>query len=353
MKKGFQKISESQFFIITSFVVSLVIAVVSIQFFFNQDYTKLMNQVEKTLMDFSNEKEQSISQYLVNKNEPLVFTENEGSVSTINITSEGQPILMDDLRKILYIEQQKALRLNAYLVNDKGALLTAQKEFDISSERTTTKIIRNELLDQCLNGNNFSRKFYTGIDEGNRSVYGTYQKVTGNLPLCLFSETEKVTNIDIPAQQILKRYIFWGMLFVLVITFLSGYFSSFKSSFSIEEMLLFVLCGAAGISYCFIVTLVTRGVNYFSLETYFLEWGMATLSFFLLIVMVPLKKGKYLKIGSLLLGVYFLLTIFFSEYRQAYELSSVWRNLILVLLRCLSIAGFLSLFFSFKKNLKL
>ena len=53
---------------------------------------------------------------------------------------------MDDLRKLLYVEQQQVLRLNAYLVNDKGSLLTAQKEFDISSERTTTKIIRNELL---------------------------------------------------------------------------------------------------------------------------------------------------------------------------------------------------------------
>jgi len=353
MKKGFQKISESQFFTITSFVVALVIAVISVQFFFIQDYTKLVNQVEKTLTNFSNEKENSVSQFLANNNEPLVFVENEGTISTISITSEGQAISMDDLRKLLYVEQQKTLRLNAYLVNDKGALLTAQKEFDISSERTTTKIIRNELLDRCLNENNFSRKFYTGIDEGNRSVYGTYQKVPGSLPLCLFSETEKVTNIDIPAQQILKRYIFWGMLFVLAITFLSEYFSSFSSSFSIEEMLLFVLCGAAGISYCFIVTLATRGVNYFSLETYFLEWGMATLSFFLLIVMTPFKKGKYLKIGSLLLGVYFLLTIFFNEYRQAYELSSTWRNLILVLMRFLSITGFLYLFFSFKKNLKL
>ena len=349
----FQNINESQFFIITSFVVALVMAIISIQFFFNQDYTKLINQVEKTLVNFSNEKEQSVYQFLANKNEPLMFTENEGLVSTINITSGGQPILMDDLRKILYVEQQKVLRLNAYLVNDKGALLTAQKEFDISSERTTTKIIRNELIDQCLNENNFSRKFYNGIDEGNRSVYGTYQKVSSSLPLCLFSETEKVTNIDIPAQQILKKYIFWGMLFVLLVTFLSGYFSSFSSPFSVEEMLLFVLCGTAGISYCFVVTLVTRGVNYFSLETYFLEWGMATLSFFLLIVMTPLKKCKYIKIGSLLLGIYFLLTIFFSEYRQAYELSSVWRNLILVLLRFLSITGFLSLFFSFKKNLKL
>jgi hypothetical protein len=352
-EKEMKKINESQFFTITSFAVALVIAMISIQFFFNQDYIKLIDQVEKTLTNFSNEKENSISQFLADKSEPLEFVENEGSINTINIISGGQAISMDDLRKLLYVEQQKTLRLNAYLVNDKGDLLTAQKEFDISNERATTKIIRNELLDQCLKGNNFSRKFYTGIDEGNRSVYGTYQKVPGSLPLCLFSETEKVTNIDIPAQQILKRYIFWGMLFVLVITFLSGYFSSFSSSFSIEEMLLFVLCGAAGISYCFIVTLVTRGVNYFSLETYFLEWGMATLSFFLLIVMIPLKKGKYLKIGSLLLGVYFLLTIFFNEYRQAYELSSIWRNLILVLMRFLSITGFLSLFFSFKKNLKL
>ena len=41
------------------------------------------------------------------------------------------------------------------------------------------------------------------------------KKYQVDLPLCLFSETEKVTNIDIPAQQILKKYIFWGMLFVL------------------------------------------------------------------------------------------------------------------------------------------
>ena len=353
MKKTFQKINESHFFTMTSFMVALVIGIISVQFFFTQDYTKLLDQVEKTLINFSNEKESSVSQFLVNKNKPLSFVENEGTVSTINITSEGQMVSMDDLRKLLYVEQQKTLRLNAYLVNDKGALLTAQEEFDTSSERVTTRIVRNDLINQCLNENNFSRKFYTGIDEGNRSVYGTYQKVQGSLPLCLFSETEKVTNIDMPAQQILKQYIFWVMLFVLFITFLSGYFSSFSSSFSIEEMLLFVLCGTAGISYCFIVTLVTRGVTYFSLETYFLEWGMATLSFFLLIVMTPIKKGNYLKIGSLLLGVYFLLTIFFNEYRQAYELSSVWRNLILVLMRFLSIAGFLSLFFSFKKNLKL
>ena len=348
-----KKINESQFFTVTSFVVALVIAVISIQYFFNQDYTKLIDQVNRTLINFSAEKGNSISQFLNNNKGKLEFRGGQGLVNTIYITSDGNDLSMEDLRKLLYVEQQKTLRLNAYLVNDKGDLLTAQKEFDVSSERTTTKIVRNELLDQCLNRNNSSQKFYTGIDEGNRSVYGTYQKVSSNLPLCLFSETEKVTNIDIPSQQILKRYIFWGMLFVLAITFLSGYFSSFSSSFSIEEMLLFVLCGAAGISYCFIVTLVTRGVNYFSLETYFLEWGMATLSFFLLIVMTPLKRGKNFKVGSLFLGVYFLLSIFFSEYRQAYELSSVWRNLILVLLRLLSITGFLFLFFSFKKNLKL
>jgi len=354
MKKTFKNVNESQFFTITSFAVALVISVISIQYFFTQDYTKLLNQVKKTLTTFSSEREKAVSQFLNEKSGTLEFREGQELVKTIYITNDGNDIPMDDLRKLLYVEQQQVLRLNAYLVNNKGSLLTAQKEFDVSGERKTTKIIRNELLSQCLNENDLNQKnFYIGIDEGNRSVYGTYQKVQSDLPLCLFSETEKVTNIDIPAQQILKKYIFWGMLFVLIITFLSGYFSSFSSSFSVEEMLLFILCGAAGISYCFVVTLITRGVNYFSLETYFLEWGMATLSFFLLIVTTPSKNGKNFRIGSLLLGVYFLLTIFFSEYRLAYELSSVWRNLILVLLRLLSITGFLVLFFSFKKNLKL
>jgi len=353
MKKLFQDINESQFFTITSFAVAVVISVISIQYFFNQDYTKLLDQVKRTLLTFSNEKEKAVAQFLSENGKNLEFRQNQELVDTIYITSDGKDLPMDNLRKLLYVEQQKTLRLNAYLVNSKGFLLTAQKEFDTSSERTTVKIVRNELLDQCLNGNSNQEKFYTGIDEGNRSVYGTYQKVSSDLPLCLFSETEKVTNIDVPAQQILKRDIFWGMLFVLVITFLSGYLSSFSCPFNVEEMLLFILCGTAGVSYCFMVTLVTRGVNYFSLEAHFLEWGMATLSFFLLIVMTPLKKGRLLRTGGLLLGVYFLLTIFFEEYRQAYALSSETRNLILVLMRGLSITGFLSLFFNFKKNLKL
>jgi len=348
------KFNESQFFTITSFVVAVVISVISIQYFFNQDYTKLLDQVKKTLLTFSAEKEKAVAQFLSENGKNLEFRQNQELIDTIYITNDGKDISMDNLRKLLYVEQQKTLRLNAYLVNNKGSLLTAQKEFDTSSERTTAKIVRNELLDQCLNGNNSNQEnFYSGIDEGNRSVYGTYQKVSNGLPLCLFSETEKVTNIDVPAQQILKKYIFWAILFVLLITFLSGYLSSFSCPFNIEEMLLFVLCGAAGVSYCFMVTLVTRGVNYFSLETHFLEWGMATLSFFLLIVMMPFKKGRSLRIGGLLLGIYFLLTIFFEEYRQAYALSSETRNLILVLMRGLSITGFLSLFFNFKKNLKL
>ena len=231
-----KKINESQFFTVTSFVVALVIAVISIQYFFNQDYTKLIDQVNRTLINFSAEKENSISQFLNNNKGKLEFRGGQGLVNTIYIKSDGNDLSMEDLRKLLYVEQQKTLRLNAYLVNDKGDLLTAQKEFDVSSERTTTKIVRNELLDQCLNSNNSSQKFYTGIDEGNRSVYGTYQKVSSNLPLCLFSETEKVTNIDIPSQQILKRYIFWGMLFVLAITFLSGYFSCLQNYICIYRM---------------------------------------------------------------------------------------------------------------------
>lgn len=353
MKMQTNKISEVKSFVITTFIVSVVISVVSIQFFFTQDYTKLLNQVERTLISFSQEKEKLVADFLANQKEPLSFNESQNLTNTIYIDSNGEEIPMDDLRKLLYVEQQKPMRLNAYLVNDKGALLTAQKEFDLSTDRTTTKIIRNELLSQCLSGNNNQENFYIGVDEGNRSVYGTYQKVSSKLPLCLFSETEKVTNIDIPAQEILRRYIFWGMLFILTITFLSSYLSSFSSRFSVEEMLLFILCGVAGFSYCFIVSLVTRGVNYFSFDAHFLEWGMATLSFSLLTIVMPLKKGRGLRTGSLLLGSYFLLTIFFDEYRQAYALASEWRNLILVLLRGLSISGFLFIFFDFKKNLKL
>lgn len=349
-----KKINESQFFVITSFVVALVISVISIQYFFNQEYTNLLDQVKKTLTTFSIEKDNSVSQFLNNNPGKLEFRQSDELVDTIYITSNGEDLPMDDLRNLLYVEQQKTLRLNAYLVNENGALLTAQKEFDISNERTTTKIVRNELINRCLFGNDSNQEnFYTGIDEGDRSVYGTYTKVTSDLPLCLFSETEKVTNIDVPAGQILKKDIFLGIIFVLVVTFLAGYFSSFRSRFSMEEILLFILCGAAGVSYVFVVSLVTRGVNYFSLETHFLEWGMAVLAFFLLIVMMPIKKGKYFGTGALLLGVYFLLYIFFDEYRQAYAMSSETRNLILVLLRILSITGFLSLFFSFKKNLKL
>lgn len=334
-------------------MVAVVISVIAIQYFFNLEYTNLLNQVKNTLTNFSVEKEEAVSQFLADAGGNLEFRQNQELVDTIYITSDGNELMMDDLRNLLYVEQQETLRLNAYLVNESGALLTAQKEFDVSSDRTTAKIVRNDLINRCLFDDLNQENFYTGIDEGNRAVYGTYMKVMNDLPLCLFSETEKVTNIDVPAQQILKRDIFLGIIFVLVITFLSGFLSSFRSRFSMEEMLLFVLCGATGVSYVFVVSLVTRGVNYFSLESHFLEWAMAILAFFLLIVMMPIKISKYLRVGGLFLGIYFLLFIFFEEYRQAYALSSEVRNLILVLLRFFSITGFLYLFFGFKKNLKL
>jgi len=337
------------------FIVSLIIGIIFVQFAFKQDFNKLLTQVKTTLIDFSQQKEDSISQFLNNYSPSLNFTQSKDLINTIHIIdSNGQQLPMDDLRKLLYVEQQQKLRLNAYLVNNQGDLLTAQKEFDTSSTRSTAKIIRNELISQCLNEDNPNQSnFYTGIDEGNRSVYGTYQKVSSQLPLCLFSETEKVTNIDLPAQQILKTYIFWGLFIVFAITLLGMYLSNFSSPFSVEEIISFILCGTAGISYIFLITLITRGANYFSLNNYLLELSMATLSFSLLIIICPFSKCRYLKVGALLLGIYFLLTIFFEEFRQSYELSSTWRNLILVLIRFFSIGGFLSLFFGFKKNIKL
>jgi len=336
------------------FIVSLIIGIIFVQFAFKQDFNKLLTQVQTTLTNFSQQKENLVSQFLDSHGPSLKFSQDKGLINTININNNGQELPMDDLRKLLYVEQQQKLRLNAYLVNSQGDLLTAQKEFDISSTRSTTKIIRNELVSQCLNSTDSNQSnFYTGIDEGNRSVFGTYQKVSSSLPLCLFSETEKVTNIDLPAQQILKKYIFWGLFLVFAITLLGMYFSNFSSPFSVEEIISFVLCGTAGISYIFLITLITRGASYFSLNNYLLELSMATLSFSLLIIVCPFNKCRYLKIGALLLGIYFLLTIFFEEYRQSYALSSTWRNLILVLIRFFSISGFLSLFFGFKKNLKL
>ena len=73
MKKTFQNVSESQFFTITSFAVALVISVISIQYFFTQDYTKLLNQVKKTLTTFSSEREKVVSQFLMTKNGNLEF----------------------------------------------------------------------------------------------------------------------------------------------------------------------------------------------------------------------------------------------------------------------------------------
>jgi len=337
------------------FIVSLVIGIIFVQFAFKQDFNKLLTQVQTTLTNFSQQKENLVSQFLDSYGPSLNFSQDKDLINTIHINdNNGQELPMDDLRKLLYVEQQQKLRLNAYLVNNQGDLLTAQKEFDTSSTRSTTKIIRNELISQCLNSNNSDQpNFYIGIDEGNRSVFGTYRKISSSLPLCLFSETEKVTNIDLPAQQILKKYIFWGLLLVFAITLLGMYFSNFSSPFSMEEIISFILCGTAGISYIFLITLITRGANYFSLNNYLLELSMATLSFSLLIIVCPFSKCRGLKIGALLLGIYFLLTIFFEEYRQSYALSSTWRNLILVLIRFFSISGFLSLFFGFKKNIKL
>jgi hypothetical protein len=336
------------------FIISFIVGIVCVRFFFIKDYNQLLNQVKETLTSFSQQKENQVSQFLADNGSSLQFSPSQNLIDTIYINNnKGQELPMDYLRKILYVDQQQTLRLNAYLVNDKGALLTAQKEFDTSTERSNTKIIRNELLSKCLNSDNSQKNFYTGVDEGDRSVFGTYQKVSNSLPLCLFSETEKVTNIDMPAQQMLEQYIFLGLFFVLVVTFLGRFFSSFSSSFSPEEIISFIFCGAAAISYYFLITLVIRGTNYFSWSTHLLELGMTILSFSFLIIVFPLNKGRYLKIGAFLLGIYFLSTIFFEEYRQAYTLSSVWRNLILVIIRIFSIGGFLSLFFSFKKNIKL
>jgi len=336
------------------FIIALIVSVVSIWQLFSREYNQLLNQVKGSLVNFSQQKEKLVSQFLADSGDSLEFKKNKDLVNTIYIVNNGKEISMDGLRNSLYVEQQQKLRLNAYLVNDKGDLLTAQKEFDTSTQRTTTKIIRNELINKCLeSGNSDQSFFYTGIDEGNRSVFGTYQKVSSYLPLCLFSETEKVTNIDVPAQQILKRYISFWLLFIVIITFLGKYLSGFSSTFSGEELISFILCGAAGISYSFLVTLITRGPGYFAIDTHLLEVEMATLSFSLLIIIYPLYKGRPLRIGVLALGIYFLLTIFFEEYRQAYSLSIDWRNFILDLLTILSIGGFLSLFFNFKKNVKL
>jgi hypothetical protein len=336
------------------FIISFIVGIIFVRFFFLRDYNQILNQVKGSLINFSQQKENSVSQFLSNYSDPLQFKENPGLINTISITNNGQEIPLDDLRKSLSVEQQQALRLNAYLVNDKGDLLTAQKEFDTSSTRSNAKVVRTELLDQCLNGNNSNQEnFYTGVDEGNRSVFGIYQKVSSSLPLCLFSETEKVTNIDIPAQQILEQYIFLGLFFVLIVTFLGKYFSSFYSPFTMEEIILFVLCGATVFSYSFLVSLFTRGINYFSPYSHLLELAMATFSFSLLVMLYPSARSRHFRTGALLLIVYFLLTIFFEEYRQAYALSSTWRNFILVLMRFFSIGGFLSLFFSFKKNAKL
>lgn len=332
------------------FIASIVVGVIFVHFFFSRDYNQLLTKVKGTLVDFSQEKEKLVSQFLVNNGENLYFKDSQNLVNTIVIADGGgQEISLDSLRETLYVQQQQKLRLNAYLVNDQGALLTAQKEFDTSSTRLTTKIIRNELISKCLNSDNSNSNFYTGIDEGNRSVFGTYQKVSSLLPLCLFSETEKVTNIDIPAQQILKQYIFLGLFFVIFITILGWYFSCFSSLYNLEEIILFILCGVAVFSYSFLVTYFIRGVNYFSPFNYLLDVVMATFSFSLLIIDFPFNKGKFFRTGAFLLGIYFLLTIFFEEYRQMYALSSVTRNLILVLMRGLSITGFLSLFFNFKK----
>lgn len=353
MKRLFQNISEAKFFSIMIFLVSLTISIVSVQYFFTRDYNILLNQVKTVLTNFSEQREDLISQFLFDKGENIVFDQSKGLMDVIEIKDGEKQIQMNDLRKLLYVEQQQKMRINAYLVSDKGAILTANEEFDNSLDRTTTKIVRNDLIDDCLNGIKTQDGFYIGIDEGNRSVFGTYKKVSSILPLCLFTETEKVTNIDVPAQNILKKYIFFGLLFVALMTFLGGYFSSFSSPFTTEELLLFVLCGVAGLSYTFLVTLFTRGVNYFSIETHFTEIIMAAFSFSLLIIVSPIKKCKSMRNGALLLGIYFLFTIFFEEYRQAYGLSSIGRNFILVMIRLLGIVGFLLLFFNFKKNIKL
>jgi hypothetical protein len=351
MKKIFREINERRVFMVTILLVSLVISVVSVEYFFLRDYGELLEQVKKKLINFSDQKENLVSQFLLSKGSEIQFIKNTEMMEAMQIADKNGEISMNGIRTLLYVERPQKMRLNAYLVNSDGALLTANEDFDKSTDRNT-KIIRNDLINDCLNQKGDMEKFYTGIDEGNRSVFGTYKKVSSLLPLCLFSETEKVTNIDVPAQNILKRYIFFGLIFVAIMTFLGGYFSSFSSAFTLEELLLFVLCGVACLSFSFMATLVTRGVNYFSVDSHFLEVTMATFSFSLLIIVYPLKKCKSLKLGALILGIYFLAIIFFEEYRQAFALSSTIRNFILVLMKIFGIYGFLLLFFDFKKNAK-